>query len=141
MQDEMIDMNVAARPVVVFDGFCILCSRSAGFILRNDARGSLLLTCAQRERGAALCRSAGVDPTSPETMFVIAEGRTLRQSEAVLFIASRLRWPWRAAILLRMIPAFIRDAAYRTVARNRYRVFGQRQTCWLPTADQADRVL
>ena len=95
----------------------------------------------QGEVGSALMRDAGVDPSDPAT-FILVDGETvLRNSGAVLAIWSGLGWPWKAASILRLVPAALRDPVYRLVARNRYRWFGKRETCWVPTSQQAGQIL
>ena len=95
----------------------------------------------QGEAGAALCRAHGLDPADPDTIIVVEGSRVRRDSDAVLSIYEGLGWPWRAAALARVLPRFLRDPLYRLVARNRYRLFGQRESCWVPTPEQAARVL
>ena len=95
----------------------------------------------QGEVGAGLYRTFGIDPTSPESMIVANGGELARDSDAVLAIAGGLGWPWKAATALRLVPKSIRDPAYRWLARNRYRIFGRRDACWVPLPDDADRVL
>jgi predicted DCC family thiol-disulfide oxidoreductase YuxK len=129
------------HPIIVFDAQCLLCSGSAQFILRHDRRRRFRLASIQSAAGAALCRRHGIDPADPATM-VVVEGETVwRESAAVLRIAGGLGWPWRLALAARIVPRAWRDAAYRWVARHRYRLFGRRETCWLPSADHADRLL
>ena len=65
----------------------------------------------------------------------------LKDSDAVLAIYAGLGWPWKTIAVLRFIPRFLRDPAYRWLARNRYRFFGRRETCWVPSSGDADRVL
>jgi predicted DCC family thiol-disulfide oxidoreductase YuxK len=95
----------------------------------------------QSEAGAALYRRFGIDPADPETLILVAGDRALRDSDAVLAIWRGLGWPWRAAVLARIVPAALRDPLYRWVARNRYRLFGRREACWLPDPELADRFL
>lgn len=134
-------MSGADRPVVVFDSACVLCSANARFILRNDQRGHFRLASMQGEAGAALYRRFGIDPADPETLILVEGDRVRRDSDAVLAIWSGLGWPWRAAAAARIVPAALRDPIYRWVARNRYRWFGRRETCWLPGPEAADRFL
>lgn len=134
-------MSGADPPVIVFDGVCPLCSANARFILRHDRRRRFRLAAMQSEAGAALYRRFGIDPSDPETMILVDGGRALRDSDAVLAIWSGLGWPWRAAAIARIVPAALRDPVYRWVARNRYRLFGRRETCWLPGPELADRFL
>ncbi|MEP9361023.1 thiol-disulfide oxidoreductase DCC family protein [Sphingomonas sp. KR3-1] len=131
----------ALRPIILFDGVCVLCTANAQFVLRHDRRGHFRLASVQSEAGRALCARFGVDPENPDTMLVIEGDRARRDSDAVLAIAEGLGWPWRALGALRMVPRAWRDAVYRRVARNRYRLFGKRATCWVPSPEQRARIL
>jgi predicted DCC family thiol-disulfide oxidoreductase YuxK len=128
-------------PIIVFDGNCVLCSRSAQFVLRHDRQALFRLAAVQSAAGAALCSRFGVDAVDPETMLLVEEGRVLRTSDAALGIARGLGWPWRAVGILRIVPRPLRDAVYRLVARNRYRWFGRRETCWVPEERWRERML
>ncbi len=128
-------------PIIVFDALCVLCSANAQFVLRHDARERFRLASMQDRAGADLYRKFGIDPANPETMIVVEGKRALRDSDAILAIFAGLGWPWRALAALRLIPRPLRDPIYRWMARNRYRIFGRRETCWVPTPDQASRVL
>ena len=128
-------------PIIVFDGECVLCSANAQFVLKHDRRGRFRLAAVQSAAGAQLCRRFGVDPDDPATMIVVEGGRALTESDGVLAIARGLGWPWRAAAAVRIVPRPARDWAYRAVARNRYRLFGRRETCWLPGPEHRHRIL
>lgn len=130
-----------AHPVVVFDGDCVLCSANARFILRHDRRGHFRLATMQSGAGAALMARFRIDPLDPETFILVEGDRVRRNSDAALAIAEGLGWPWKALGALRIVPRALRDAIYRLVARNRYRWFGRRERCFVPTPEQADRVL
>lgn len=130
------------RPVIVFDGLCVLCSANARFVPRHDRRGHFRLAAMQGDAGAALMRRFGVDPADPATMILVDGDRALHESDAVLAIGRRLGGPWRVlAELVGIVPKRLRDALYRRIARNRYRIFGPRQTCWLPAPEQRERLL
>lgn len=131
----------AARPIILFDGVCVLCTANAQFVLRHDGRGYFRLASVQSAAGRALCERFGVDPDNPDTMLVIEGERARRDSDAVLAIAEGLGWPWRAAGALRIVPRALRDALYRRIARNRYRLFGRREACWVPNPEQKERIL
>jgi predicted DCC family thiol-disulfide oxidoreductase YuxK len=128
-------------PIIVFDAMCVLCSANAQFILRHDKKGHFRLASMQNEFGASLYRRFGIDPADPDSLIIIEGDTILRDSDAVLSIYNGLGWPWRIIVLLRIVPIYLRDPVYRWIARNRYRIFGQRDTCWLPSPDMADRVL
>ena len=129
------------HPVIVFDAMCVLCSANARFVLRHDRRGHFRLASMQSEAGAAHYRRFGIDPADPETMIVVRGDTVLRDSDAVLAIWRGLGWPWKAAATLGLVPRGLRDPMYRWVARNRYRLFGRRETCWIPQPDQHERIL
>ncbi len=134
-------MSGTEPPVILFDAICPLCSANARFILRHDKRRRFRLASMQSEAGAALYRRFGIDPADPDTLILVEGGRARRDSDAVLAIWSGLGWPWRAGAALRIVPARLRDPLYRWVARNRYRWFGRRQACWLPSPEYSDRFL
>ncbi|MFA6113289.1 MAG: thiol-disulfide oxidoreductase DCC family protein [Sphingomonas sp.] len=129
------------HPIIVFDAQCVLCSANAQFVLKHDRREHFRLASMQGEVGASLYRRFGIDPADPESIILVEGDAVKRDSDAVLAIYAGLGWPWRAAAALRLVPSFLRDPVYRWIARNRYRLFGRRETCWLPTAEQARRVL
>ena len=127
--------------VVVFDSLCPLCSANARFILRRDRRRTFRLASVQSDAGRALYARFGLDADDPDTMLVVEGERLHRDSDAVLAIARGLGAPWSAAAAFRFVPRAMRDGAYRWIARNRYRLFGRRETCWLPPPDYRDRLL
>jgi len=129
------------RSIIVFDAHCVLCSANAQFVLKHDKRRHFLLASMQGGVGAELFRKFGVDPADPETIIVVTGDQALRDSDAVLAIYRQLGWPWRALSLFRFVPLAVRDPVYRWVARNRYRLFGRRETCWLPSPADAQRVI
>ena len=137
----MPDPSDRAKPIIVFDAMCVLCSANAQFVLKRDRRDHFLLASMQGEVGSAIYRKFGIDPIAPHTIVVVTGDHALRDSDAVLSIYEGLGWPWRALSALRIIPRGLRDPAYRLIARNRYRIFGKREACWLPTPEQAARVL
>lgn len=128
-------------PIIVFDAMCILCSANAAFVLRHDSAGRFRLASMQGAVGAELYRRFGIDPANPDTLIVVMEERVLRDSDAVLAIWSGLDRPWHWLAQFRLVPRWLRDPVYRWIARHRYRLFGKREACWLPTAEQARRIL
>lgn len=95
----------------------------------------------QKSSGRAFLMRHGLDPDDPVSFLLVDEGRAWRDTSAIIRVLSGLGGLWRAAILLRAVPQFLRDRAYRWLARNRYRWFGRNEACLLPPADVADRFL
>jgi len=95
----------------------------------------------QGEVGARLFAENGLDPADPSTILVVEDQRVRKDSDAVLAIYENLPFPWRIARTFRIIPSGLRDPVYRFIARNRYRIFGKRETCWVPSEEFRSRVL
>lgn len=136
-----IDAILAAGSIVLFDAECVLCSANAQFILNHDKAERFYLASMQGPVGASLFHQYGLDPTNPTSILVIEEGKARKDSDAVISIYEGLGLPWRLISLFRIIPAFLRDPIYLLVARNRYRLFGKRETCWLPAERYRARML
>ncbi|MBY8825677.1 thiol-disulfide oxidoreductase DCC family protein [Sphingomonas colocasiae] len=128
-------------PIILFDAMCVLCSANARFVLRYDRRGHFRLAAMQGEVGQALYRRFGIDPADPDTLIVVSGDQALRNSDAIFAIWRGLGWPWRMLCIFRLAPRGMRDPLYRLIARNRYRLFGRRETCWVPDAAQRERLL
>lgn len=128
-------------PIILFDAECVLCSANAQFVLKHDKAGYFRLASMQGEVGTGLYRDNGLNPLDPSSMLVVDDGKVRQDSDAVLFIYEALGYPWRLAILFRIVPRFIRDPIYRWIARNRYRLFGKRASCWIAPPEFKDRIL
>jgi predicted DCC family thiol-disulfide oxidoreductase YuxK len=129
------------RPIIIFDGKCVLCCGFARFILRNDRDRRFRLLAAQTPVGAALYRHFGLAPLDYETNILLEDGRTWLKSEGSIRICERLGFPWSLVSVARLLPRPVRDRLYEIVARNRLRWFGARETCYLPDPSEADRFL
>ena len=134
-------INDYQGPIIVFDAMCVLCTANAQFVLRHDRLGRFRLASMQNETGIALYRRCGMDPADPDSLIIVDGATVLRDSDAVLAIYAGLGWPWKAISALRIVPRMLRNPIYHWLARNRYRIFGKRETCWLPTPEQASRIL
>ena len=129
------------RPVIIFDGECVACSGSARFVLRHDKRRRYRFLAAQTPLGRALYGHYGLHAQDYETMILIADGSAVFKSEAVIRIAEGLGFPWSMAAALRILPLRWRDRLYDVLARNRLRILGRRESCYLPTPTEADRFI
>lgn len=129
------------KPVIIFDGFCALCSGWAAFVLKHDRTNHFLLLTAQSDLGRSLYVHYGLDPEDYETNILIEQGVAWFRSEGSIRMAMGLGWPWRVAVVLRLLPTKFSDWLYDKVARNRIRLFGKRKSCYLPAPEDADRFL
>lgn len=128
-------------PIIIFDGHCVLCSGWADFVLRHDKQRYFRLLPAQTALGHALYSHYGLDPTNYQTHILIAGGLAYFKSDAGLRMAAGLGLPWSLARGLRILPARLRDALYDRLARNRFRLYGRRDSCFAPSPQDTDRFL
>jgi predicted DCC family thiol-disulfide oxidoreductase YuxK len=151
-------MDADKHGLILFDGVCVLCSRTVHWIIRRDRAGYFRFAPLQSETAKQLIRvhaAAGQDIRNdpqhirkdpkrnnvPDSIILLEGGRMYAESTAVLRIARRLDGPWKLAAALLIVPKAARDAAYRWVARNRYRWFGRRDRCMIPSPGIRDRFL
>jgi predicted DCC family thiol-disulfide oxidoreductase YuxK len=127
----MSEFDPGAR-VIVFDGICHVCSGWIRFLGRHRIDPPFQLLPMQSAAGKALLVQYGIDPEDPATFLVLDRGRWLTQSDASIHMIAALGGFWRIAGLARVVPRRWRNAAYWLLARNRYRWFGRRGTCYLP---------
>jgi predicted DCC family thiol-disulfide oxidoreductase YuxK len=129
------------KPIIVFDGRCVLCSRWAQFVMRHDRDKRFRLLAAQTPLGTAIYAHYGLDPVDYETNVLLEDGRAWLKSEGTIRMFERLGFPWSAAAVLRVLPRAWRDKLYDVVARNRLEWFGSRETCFVPAPGDADRFI
>ncbi len=129
------------RPLLLFDGVCVLCSAFARFVARRDRAGRFRFTAAQSRLGSALLHHYGLTLENPETNLLILDGRALGKLEAYAAIMRLLGRPWSAFRIVLWLPQFLRDWLYDRIAANRYALFGRRQICITPDASWRERVL
>ena len=129
------------RPILIFDGVCELCNASVDFIMKREKRPDLLFTANQNRAGNALLKKFGEDPDSVSTVFLVKDGKLYQRSTAALKLARMLRFPWNLAYGFIIVPRFLRDPIYKLIANNRYRWFGKKETCRIPTPEEIARFL
>jgi predicted DCC family thiol-disulfide oxidoreductase YuxK len=129
------------KPVIVFDGHCVLCSGWAQFVIRHDPSANFRLLAAQTPLGNALYTHYGLDPQKYETNILIADGVAWFKSEGSIRMFEGLGLPWSLMAMFRLLPRAVRDPAYEVLARNRFRLFGRRHVCFSPSPEIAARFL
>ena len=134
------------NPVIFYDGVCGLCDRLVRSVLRHDQRGIFRFAALQGHFAAKALAHHGKDAAQLEAMCVIAGEKSrpeelLCKSDAAIFVLRQLNWPWKAAVLLKIVPRGLRDRAYDWIARRRYRIFGKLEQCAIPSAAEHDRFI
>jgi predicted DCC family thiol-disulfide oxidoreductase YuxK len=135
-------MTAAAdsKPTLFFDGVCGLCNRFVDFVLKHDRQGRVLLAPLQGSTAASLLTEDVV--RGLDTVVFLDGERCHLRSSAIVRIFWRLGGPWIIpGTLLWLIPKPLRDLGYKIVARSRYRLFGRKETCRLPTPAERARFL
>jgi predicted DCC family thiol-disulfide oxidoreductase YuxK len=140
-EDPSVPAFADDRPILIFDGHCVLCSSFAQFILRHDRARRFRLLAAQTPLGTALYRHLDLHQTDYETNILLEDGRAWLKSEGSIRIFERLGFPWSLMAVGRVLPLKVRDWLYEIVARNRLRWFGRRAVCYRPDPAEADRFL
>jgi len=140
-QGDMRDAQGDVGAIVLFDGVCNFCNTAVRFVAANDPHGRFSFASLQSARAQALLGERDPIPGEPDSIVLLDYGRRYELSDAVLHIALRLRAPWPLAFVGILIPRYVRDAAYRWIARNRYRWFGRMDTCPLPPPGLRERFL
>ena len=130
--------------LVLFDGVCGFCSRLVEFIVEHDRRAVFNFASLQGAVGRTTVERFGGDPDELSSFHVLANYRTSKpqmfsRGSAALFVARELGWPWKVAVVARVLPAAVLDRVYNVIARNRYRVLGRRDECLIPRPEFRDR--
>ena len=151
------DIQALSHPILLYDGVCGLCNRMVQFVLKRDHEGVFHFASLQSAVAARILARHGVNAADLDTVYVVVNGDPgesdqlvgdqgnpilLSRSDAVLFVLTQLGGIWgMAGRVLRFPPRAVRDWAYRTVARTRYRIFGRYVSCPLPTQATRARFL
>jgi len=126
--------------VILYDGVCVFCSRWVRFVAARDEKRRFRFTAIQSGYGTRLAQAFGISPDDPDTNAVIHSGIAFFKSDGALTVLSNLQgWGW--VRVLRFVPRPFRDAVYSLVARNRYKIFGKYEECFVPDAAMRARVI
>lgn len=121
--------------IILFDGFCNLCNGSIDFVMKRDKHKVFRYVALQSEAGVFMRKKFEISEET-DSLILWQNGKFYFYSDAVLLIAKQLRFPWSVFAVFFVLPVFIRNAAYRLIARNRYKWFGKRNVCRIPVGDE-----
>lgn len=130
-----------AAPVILFDGVCNYCDAVVNRLIRADRKGRLRFAALQSEAGQRLLAEYGLPQKDFDSFVLIENGKAWNRSTAMLHLLHYLPWWWQPARLGWLLPRALRDGLYNWVARNRYRWFGRRDACMIPTPEVRARFL
>ena len=127
------------KTIVLFDGVCNFCSGSVLFIIKRDPKEYFRFAALQTEPGKKIMQQYGIGEDRPESIILVENGRVWYRSSAALRIAWKLRRGWPLMYGFIIIPPVIRDFFYNIIAKNRYKWFGQKESCFIPTPEIRSR--
>ncbi|MBK8980940.1 MAG: thiol-disulfide oxidoreductase DCC family protein [Ignavibacteria bacterium] len=127
--------------IILFDGVCNLCNSSVNFIIDNDSKNIFKFASLQSETGSELMKKHNLSSKDIDSVILIDTDRAYIKSNAALRIAAELGGFYKVISYLRFIPKFIRDFFYDIIAKNRYRWFGKKDTCRIPTPELKSKFL
>lgn len=123
------------KKIILFDGVCNLCNGAVTFIIKRDKNDSFRFAALQSEIGAELTDKHDIDTSKTDSITLIDDDNHYTKSSAVLRIARHLSGGYPLLYGFMILPAFIRDRMYDLIANNRYRWFGKRESCMIPTPE------
>ena len=128
------------KPVILFDGVCNLCTGSVQFILKRDKEKKFLFASLQSNYGQNLLKQFNLPANKFNSFILYQDEKIYTRSTAALKMFQQIRnWKW--VKIFWIVPGFIRDGVYNLIANNRYKWFGQKKECWLPTPELKARFL
>ncbi|MER9307188.1 DCC1-like thiol-disulfide oxidoreductase family protein [Mesorhizobium sp. M0293] len=130
-----------SHPLIVFDGVCVLCSGFVRMVVRLDRQNRFRFATAQSPFGEALFRQHGLRTDSYETNLVLIDGVAFTRLDSFVAVMAELGWPWRAMKALLLLPRPLRNWLYVSIAKNRYALFGRKDSCDIPSAALRGRLI
>jgi predicted DCC family thiol-disulfide oxidoreductase YuxK len=115
--------------ILLFDGFCNLCSRLVNFIIKRDKKAKFLFLSLQSASGQSLLKKFGLPTDDFDSVVYIRSDKYFLKSSAILYILKELGGIWKLFYIFIIIPNFIRDFIYKIIAKTRYKIFGRQDSC------------
>ena len=134
-------MNFENQHIVLFDGVCNLCNSTVVFIIKRDKKYKFKFAPLQSETGKKIATQFQLPAGNFDSLVYIKESKLLLKSDAVPHILKEIGYPWKILFAFILLPKFLRDAVYDFIAGNRYKFFGKRDSCMVPSAAIAQRFL
>lgn len=128
--------KIANENIVFFDGVCNLCNASVDFLMRKDRHKRLKYASLQSELAKDILPGYNVDPADLDSFAFLTEGKVHQRSSAALKVTTKLGGGYPLLGAFWIVPKFIRDAVYNFIARNRYKWFGKKDSCRVPTPEE-----
>lgn len=127
--------------IILFDGVCNLCNGAVQFVIRHDPDQQFLFAALQSNAGLQLLNQYNIQSATLSSFILIQDGKYYTKSTGALRVARRIKGPWQFLYILIIVPKFIRDVVYEWIAQNRYRWFGKKDSCMIPSPEIMARFL
>ena len=134
-------MLLPDKPLILFDGVCNLCNSSVQFIIKHDTEKKFLFASLQSEIGQAVLKHFELDTTDFNTFILVENYQAYTKSTGVLRVIKQFSGLWKFLYIFIAIPSPIRDFFYTFVSQNRYKIFGKKDHCMIPSPDLKSRFL
>jgi predicted DCC family thiol-disulfide oxidoreductase YuxK len=127
--------------IILFDGICNFCNSSINFVIDHDKKDIFRFAALQSDPGIELQKKLGIDPNKIDSVVLVQGNRHYHKSTAALRIGKALGFPWSLIYIFIVIPPFIRNIFYDIIAHYRYKWFGKRDACRMPTPEERTKFL
>lgn len=136
---DALKIEQATAPIYLFDGHCVLCSRAVAYVLRHEKSPAMRFVAILSEEGRGLAKAHNIDPDEPESFLIIKDGKAFKSADAVIVLARYIGGFHKLASAGKILPPAIRNWLYGVIARNRYRIFGKTEQCYVPAPENRHR--
>lgn len=137
----MPDLLEISQPVILFDGVCNLCSGVVQFIIKRDKKGAFRFASLQSDFGNAILQKFHLPDNNFNSFILYRNGRIYTKSTGALLVAKQLSGGWPLLFIFIIIPSFVRNSVYNIIASNRYKWFGKKAACWIPSPHFKEKFL
>jgi len=127
--------------IILFDGVCNLCNGAVNFVIKRDPGNVFKFTPLQEKQGVLLLKKHAIDAQELDSIVLVENKKVYTKSSAALRIARKMSNLWPLFFVLLIIPSFIRDGVYDFIAKNRYKWFGKKKQCMIPTPGLREKFL
>jgi predicted DCC family thiol-disulfide oxidoreductase YuxK len=134
-------MKSKDHKIILFDGVCNLCNGAVTYIIKRDKKNLFKLAALQSEIGRELTSKFNIDTSKVDSIILIDGEKHYEKSSAALRIAKYLSGAYPLLFGFMVVPKFIRNAVYDYIAKNRYKWFGKKESCMIPTAELKSKFL
>lgn len=129
------------QPIILFDGVCNLCNNAVNFVIKRDKKNLIQFVSLQSETAKVLLANCNMEAEEMKSFVFVEEGKPYTQSTAALKVCRYLTGLWPLLYGFIIVPCFIRDGIYKWIAKNRYKWFGKKNECMIPSPELQSKFL